>query len=63
MSEGNGEVTSKRIREDKMESSSTTTKPSKPCVCPRCGKLVQSQVETPCYKRSCPKCGSRMLSL
>ena len=52
-----------RTQENNKDSISLPTKPSKPCVCPRCGKLVPSLVETPCYKRCCPKCESKMLSL
>ena len=63
MSKGNGEVTSKSTKEDKMDDSSTTTKPSNPCFCPNCSNLVAGQPETPCYKRSCPKCGTKMLGL
>jgi hypothetical protein len=63
MSKGNGEDILKRNEEKKMDSSPIAIKPSKPCICPKCGKLVPSQMETPCYKRSCPKCESKMLSL
>jgi hypothetical protein len=63
MPEKNGEVKSESTEEAKIGNGSIATKSSKPCVCPRCGKLVPSQIETPCYKRCCPKCESKMLSL
>jgi hypothetical protein len=30
------------------------------CVCPSCGERVSHVVGNPCYKESCPKCGTKM---
>lgn len=30
------------------------------CVCPNCAHKMLHQVAQPCYKVSCPKCGTRM---
>ena len=30
------------------------------CVCPACGARIPHQRGTPCYKRTCPKCGAKM---
>jgi len=35
--------------------------PSGECVCPNCGARVSHQVGNPCYNRSCPKCGAKMV--
>lgn len=63
MPEGNGDAIQKIPNGNNKDSSSSATKPSKSCVCPKCGTLITIQIETPCYKRSCPKCETRMLSL
>jgi hypothetical protein len=31
------------------------------CVCRRCGERVPHQRGMPCYDRSCPRCGSKMV--
>lgn len=30
------------------------------CRCPSCGNKVPHQQGTPCYQRTCPKCGTKM---
>jgi hypothetical protein len=30
------------------------------CVCPSCGKTVAHQRGTPCYRMTCPNCGTTM---
>ncbi|HKL17130.1 MAG TPA: hypothetical protein VJ900_02110 [Patescibacteria group bacterium] len=35
--------------------------PSGTCVCPSCGKEVEHKRGIPCYKRECPKCGTKMI--
>jgi hypothetical protein len=35
--------------------------PSGNCVCLNCGKKVTHQRATPCYKLSCPQCGTKMV--
>lgn len=34
--------------------------PGGDCICPNCGAKVPHQAGTPCYKLSCPKCGTKM---
>jgi len=31
------------------------------CVCPSCGEKVAHQVGVPCFEKSCPKCGTKMV--
>ncbi|MHA1147392.1 MAG: hypothetical protein ACTSR8_04040 [Promethearchaeota archaeon] len=31
------------------------------CACPNCGLIVPHQVGVPCYRRSCPSCGTKMI--
>lgn len=35
--------------------------PSGECVCPKCGNAIQHQRGIPCYKQTCPKCGTKMI--
>ena len=35
--------------------------PSGSCVCPRCGERVAHTVGTPCYRMTCPQCGTKMV--
>ena len=46
-----------------VEGTRSEAEKSKPCVCPKCGKLASYSSEMPCNKRSCPECGAKMLSL
>lgn len=34
--------------------------PAGTCVCPSCGAKVPHMRGIPCYKMSCPKCGTKM---
>jgi len=31
------------------------------CVCPKCGHREAHVVGVPCYKKSCPQCGAKMV--
>jgi len=31
------------------------------CVCPSCGEKISHQAGIPCFDRSCPKCGTKMV--
>ena len=63
MSEENENNSQNCTREDRIEENNSRSGPSKLCVCPKCGTLLSHQMETPCYKLSCSKCGSKMLSM
>ena len=34
--------------------------PGGECICPKCGTKVPHQRGVPCYKQTCPNCGSPM---
>lgn len=31
------------------------------CICPSCGARIPHQAGIPCYKTSCPECGSKLV--
>lgn len=44
----------------RMGGSNAGAGPAGYCVCPKCGARVPHQQGTPCYSRTCPKCGTSM---
>jgi len=45
------------------EGNNSRPEQNKLCVCPKCGALLSHRMDIPCYKLSCSKCGSKMLSM
>ena len=31
------------------------------CVCPKCGTTLPHEAGIPCYNKTCPKCGAKMV--
>jgi len=59
--DGKGPPTGRGQRAGRMKGTQPGAGPGGICVCPSCGEKVPHKQSIPCFKISCPKCGTMMV--